>query len=106
MAKVTFNWNFDHIGLPDDQIPVPAKVIAATNFRVDAQGKIIGRGHATRDAVEWSIPLLWPMKVLTLPARGPRPTLKAEQQLTLRLMDDVLLPINQPQPGWHFFGQR
>lgn len=93
---------FDHIGLPDDQIPVPAKIIAATNYRVDAGGKIIGHGHATRDTVEWSIPLLWPMKILTLPARGPRPTLKNEQRLTLRLMDDVVIPV-EPQPGWHFF---
>jgi len=96
---------FDHIGLPDDQIPVPAKIIAATNYKVDAEGKIVGHGHATRDAVEWSIPLLWPLKVLTLPARGPRPTLKAEQQLTLRLMDDVVLP-SAPAPGWHYFGTR
>lgn len=96
---------FDYIGLPDDQLPVPAKIIAATNYRVDEQGRIVGHGHATRDAVEWSIPLLWPMKILNLPARGPRPTLKAEQRLTLRLMDDVVLPI-EPRPGWHFFGTR
>lgn len=105
-GKGSLQLEFDHIGLPDDQIPVPAKVIAATDYRVDAEGRIIGHGHATRDAVEWSIPLLWPMKVLTLPARGPRPKLKAEQQVTLRLMDDVVLPVEQPQPGWHFFDRR
>ena len=37
-------------------------------------------------------PPLWPWKVLTLPARGPRPTLKGEETLTLRLMEDVTVP--------------
>jgi hypothetical protein len=30
--------------------------------------------------------------VITLPARGPRPTLKREVRITLRLLDDVELP--------------
>jgi hypothetical protein len=45
--------------------------------------------------VEWLIPPLWPWKVLTLPARGPRPTLKGEEQITVRLMDDI----DVPRPG-------
>lgn len=102
VGKGYLQLEFDHIGLPDDQIPVPAKIIAAAKYRVDKEGKIIGHGHPKRDAVEWAIPLLWPLKVMTLPARGPRPTLKGEQQLTLRLMDDVALPA-QPMPGWHYF---
>jgi hypothetical protein len=95
---------FDRIGLPDDEIPVPAKVISASNYNVDKDGKIIGHGHATRDTVEWMLPPLWPIKVVTLPARGPRPVLKGEEQFTLRLMDDVALP-EQAMPGWHFFGR-
>lgn len=91
---------FDHIGLPDEEIPVPAKVIAASSYRVDKQGRIIGHGHATRDAAEWMVPPLWPLKVLTLPDRGPRPALKGEEQLSLRLMDDVAVPMS----GWHSFG--
>ena len=51
-----------------------------------------GKGHAKRDMVEWMIPPLWPWKIIMLPARGPRPTLKGESVLTLRLMDDVQLP--------------
>ena len=45
-----------------------------------------------RDIVEWMIPPLWPWKVIMLPARGPRPTLKGETVLSLRLMDDVEIP--------------
>ena len=52
------------------------------------------------------IPPLWPWKIIMLPARGPRPTLKGESQLTLRLMDDVQMPqVSQTfGPDWHFFG--
>lgn len=99
---------FDRIGLPGTDMPIPSKVILAHGFKVDRQGDIVGHGHAKRDAVEWAIPPLWPWKVVSLPARGPRPTLKGEEQLTLRLMEDVVLPrtaIVLP-PGWHFFGER
>jgi hypothetical protein len=95
---------FDRIGLPDDEIPLPTKIIAASGYKVDEQGKIIGHGHAERDTVEWLLPPLWPYKVITLPERGPRPTLKGEERLTLRLMDDIQLP-EEPMPGWHFFGR-
>jgi len=42
-----------------------------------------------------------------LPARGPRPMLKGESQLTLRLMDDVQIPQVQATigPDWRFFGR-
>src|SRR5260370_10761443 len=63
----------------------------------------MGRGHAPRDAVEWMIPPLWPLKVPPLPARGPRRTLKGEEQLTLRLMDDVVLPAT-PLARWSYLG--
>jgi hypothetical protein len=103
VGKGYLKLEFDRIGLPDEQIPVPAKVIAASGYKVDREGKIIGRGHATRDAVEWMIPPLWPLKVLTLPAQGPRPTLKGEEQLTLRLMDDVVVPAT-PLGRWSYLG--
>ena len=66
-----------------------------------------GKGHAKRDIVEWMLPPLWPWKVMMLPARGPRPKLKGESQLTLRLMDDVQIPqVNATNgPDWHFFGR-
>jgi hypothetical protein len=83
---------FDRIGLPDSDIPVPAKIIAARGYKVDKKGDIVGKGHATRDTVEWLIPPLWPWKILTLPAKGPRPTLKGEEPITVRLMDDIDIP--------------
>lgn len=73
-------------------LPLSAKVISVTHFRVDREGKIHGGGHPKRDAVEWAVPVLWPEKVLTLPARGPRPTLKHEVRMTLRLLEDVGVP--------------
>lgn len=96
---------FDRIGLPDGDLPLDAKVIATRGYRVDREGDIVGKGHAKRDIVEWMLPPLWPWKVIMLPARGPRPALKSETALTLRLMDDVQIPqLSTYGPGWHFFG--
>lgn len=83
---------FDRVILPYGDMPVPAKVIQARGYKVDKEGDIDGKGHATRDVVEWMLPPLWPWKILTLPARGPRPTLKGEEPLELRLMDDIVIP--------------
>ena len=83
---------FDRVILPSGDLPVPAKVILARGYKVDKQGDIDGNGHATRDVVEWMFPPLWPWKVISLPFRGPRPTLKGEEPLELRLMDDIVLP--------------
>src|SRR6202163_199288 len=83
---------FDRVILPSGDLPVPAKVILARGYKVDKQGAIDGKGHATRDVVEWMIPPLWPWKVVSLPFRGPRPTLKGEEPLELRLMDDIVIP--------------
>ncbi len=97
---------FDRIGLPQGDMPLDAKVIATRGYKVDKYGDIDGKGHAKRDIVEWMIPPLWPWKIIMLPARGPRPALKGESQLTLRLMDDVQMPqVSQTfGPDWHFFG--
>lgn len=84
--------DFDRILLPDAVIPVSAKVTSAPQLKVDAHGRIHGRGHARRDAVEWMFPPLWPVKVLTLPMRGPRPALQGESRLALKLMQDVSVP--------------
>jgi hypothetical protein len=83
---------FDRVILPYGDLPVPAKVIQAKGFKVDKKGDIDGKGHAKRDVAEWMIPLLWPWKIVSLPMRGPRPTLKGEESLELRLMDDISLP--------------
>ena len=98
---------FDRIGLPTGDLPLDAKVIATRGYKVNKEGKINGKGHAKRDVAEWLIPPLWPWKVIMLPARGPRPALKGESSLTLRLMDDVQIPqVAQTYgPGWKFFGR-
>src|SRR6266446_8863683 len=92
VGKGHLKLQFDRIGFPTSDIPVPSKVIAAKGYKVDRHGDIVGRGHATRDTVEWLIPPLWPWKIITLPARGPRPTLKGEEQISVRLMDDIQIP--------------
>ena len=99
---------FDRIGLPTGDLPLEAKVISTRGYKVDKQGKIDGKGHAKRDVVEWMLPPLWPWKVIMLPARGPRPKLKGETVLSLRLMDDVQIPqVAQTfGPNWHFFGRQ
>jgi hypothetical protein len=85
---------FDRLVLPGAvTLPVSAKVISVPRLRVNREGRIQGRGHPKRDAVGWAIPVLWPVKVLTLPARGPRPTLKGEVRITLRLLEDVEVPV-------------
>jgi hypothetical protein len=83
---------FDRVILPNGDLPLPAKVIQARGYKVDKQGAIDGNGHATRDTVEWLFPPLWPWKIVSLPFRGPRPTLKGEEPLELRLMDDIVIP--------------
>lgn len=83
---------FDRIGTPSADINVSTKIISTRNYPVNKEGDIKGKGHPKRDVVEWMIPPLWPWKLLMLPARGPRPTLKGEQILTLRLMEDVSIP--------------
>jgi hypothetical protein len=105
VGKGFLRLEFDRIGLPNTDVPVPSKVVALRGYRVDPEGDIVGKGHAKRDAVEWLFPPLWPWKVLALPARGPRPALKGEAQLTLRLMDDIVIPKSAMlEPGWHYFG--
>jgi hypothetical protein len=92
IGKGWMQLSFDRMVLSDRVVPLIAKVVHAPKLPVDRQGRIHGRGHAVRDAVEWSIPVLWPMKVVSLPMRGPRPALKSESRLTLKVMEDVIVP--------------
>lgn len=97
---------FDRLILPGAEVlPLSAKVISAPHLKVDAQGDIHGKGHPKRDAILWAVPLFWPIKVITLPARGPYPALKGETRLALRLMEDIEVPFptarySVPRPPW------
>lgn len=105
VGKGWLQLQFDRIILPGEVLPIATKIIAAPRMRVDKEGNIDGKGHPKRDAVEWMVPVLWPIKFATLPARGPYPTLKGETRVTLRLMEDVELPMpiarnSVPMPPW------
>lgn len=81
---------------PDTVVPIHTKVVDVPGYDVDREGRILGKGHAVRDTVAWTIPILWPIDLLNLPRRGPRPTLHAETRLTLKVMDDLGVPVTEP----------
>lgn len=105
-GKGSIGLEFDRLVLPGTEIvPLSAKVISTPHMKVDRQGDIQGKGHPKRDVVEWMIPILWPLKVITLPFRGPYPALKGETRISLRLMEDVEVPFQTarnsvPMPPW------
>jgi hypothetical protein len=100
VGKGWMELKFDRMVIePDTVIPVDARVVDVPGYNVDKYGRILGKGHAVRDTVEWLIPILWPIDLINLPRRGPRPTLKEETRLTLKVMDDLGVPMNdQPMP--------
>ena len=108
VGKGWMELKFDRIVIPPDRvIPVAAKVVYVPKYPVDKEGRIHGTGHPVRDTIEWMIPVLWPIDLLTLPRRGPRPVLKAETRLTLKIMDDFGVPMAEhavapPQPAYNY----
>jgi hypothetical protein len=93
VGKGWMELKFDHMVIePDMEMPIDARVVEVPKYNVDKDGRILGNGHPVRDTVEWLIPVLWPIDLINLPRRGPRPVLKAETRLTLKLMDDIGLP--------------
>ena len=89
VGKGWMELRFDKLIMGNRVVPISAKVIQTPNYKVDRDGRILGNGHAVRDTVEWLIPVLWPIDLINLPRRGPRPVLKAETPLTLEIMDDI-----------------
>ncbi|MGA9391097.1 MAG: hypothetical protein WBV69_11680 [Candidatus Sulfotelmatobacter sp.] len=80
IGKGWLDVQFDQLVLSGEHfVPISAKVISAPNARVDREGKIHGRGHAKRGAIEWMIPVFWPIY----------PAFKGETRLTLRVLEDV-----------------
>lgn len=99
VGKGWMELKFDRMILPPDRVlPISAKVVYVPGYTVDKYGRILGKGHAVRDIVEWSIPVLWPIDILALPRRGPRPVLKEETRLGLKVMDDMAVPGNEVAP--------
>ncbi len=96
VGKGWMELDFDKLVIqPDTVVPLNARVVATPGYKVDEDGKIHGKGHATKDTVEWLIPVLWPLDLINLPRRGPRPVLKAESKLTLKVLDDFGIPTPQ-----------
>ena len=93
VGKGWMQLDFDRLYVGDQVIPLDAKVVDVKGYKIDSQGRILGKGHPVRDTVLWMIPVLWPIDLINLPRRGPRPTLKAETSLTLRVMDDIRVPV-------------
>jgi hypothetical protein len=83
---------------PDTVVPIEARVVDVPGYNVDRYGRVLGKGHAVRDTITWMIPVLWPIDLINLPRRGPRPTLKDETRLTLKIMDDLGIPQTDQQP--------
>lgn len=97
VGKGWMELRFDRMVIePNTEVPVDAKVVAVPGYNVDRDGRILGKGHLTRDIVLWSIPILWPIDLAMMPMRGPRPTLKEETRLTLKVMDDLGIPDTAP----------
>ena len=93
VGKGYMELRFDQLVIePDVEVPIDARVVDVPGYRVDTYGRILGKGHAVRDVVMWSIPVLWPVDLLMLPMRGPRPTLKEETRMTLKIMDSFAVP--------------
>jgi len=98
VGKGWMELRFDRLMIqPDTNVPINARVVAVPKYPVDAEGRIHGTGHPTRDTIEWLIPVLWPIDLINLPRRGPRPTLKPETQLTLKVLDDFGIPSQAEQ---------
>jgi len=94
VGKGWLELEFDRIILPGAEVlPLQAKIIAAPHLKTDREGRMHSGGHPKRDALGWMVPVLWPIKIVTLPMRGPYPALKGEARLTMRLMEDVEVPV-------------
>jgi hypothetical protein len=101
VGKGWMELHFDKLIMGNRVLPISAKVIQTPDYKVDRDGRIEGKGHATRDTVEWLIPVLWPIDLINLPRRGPSPVLKPESRLTLELMDDLGIADINDQPAQH-----
>jgi len=96
VGKGWMQLKFDRMFIGNRVIPISAKVVQVPKYKVDSEGRILGKGHPVRDTIEWMIPVLWPIDLINLPRRGPSPVLKPETKLTLEIMEDLGIPDAAP----------
>ncbi len=96
VGKGFMELDFDRLVVqPDTIVPVNARVVSTPGYRVDVNGRILGNGKTGKDVAMWLIPVLWPIDLINLPRRGPRPVLQPETKLTLKVIDDFGIPTPQ-----------
>jgi hypothetical protein len=82
---------FTSILTPDYcEYPIDATLIGTKKYEVH-EGVITGRGHPRRDALALLFPPTTLYQLIRLPARGPKLTIREEEQLVIKLMQSVYL---------------
>ena len=70
VGKGWMELDFDRLYVGDTVVPINAKVVDVPGYKIDAQGRILGKGHAVARHVLWMIPVLWPIDLINpAPAR-------------------------------------
>jgi len=82
---------FTSILTPDYcEYPIDATLIGVKKYQIQ-EGVIIGRGHPRRDALALLFPPTTLYQLIRLPARGPKLSIREEEQLVIKLMQSVYL---------------
>ena len=76
------------------EFPIDATLIGTKKYQVREE-VIIGRGHARRDALALLFPPTTLYQLIRLPARGPKLTIREEEQLVIKLVQPVYLARSQ-----------
>jgi hypothetical protein len=80
---------FSSILLPDFcEYPIDATLIGTKRYQVREE-VIIGQGHAHRDALALLFPPTTLYQLIRLPARGPKLSIREEEQLVIKLLQPV-----------------
>ena len=86
---------FTSILTPDYcEYPIDAALIGTKKHQV-REGVIVGRGHPRRDAIALLFPPTTLYQLIRLPARGPKLTIREEEQLVIKLTQSVYLARSQ-----------
>jgi len=80
---------FSSILMPDFcEYPIDATLISTKKYQVREE-VIIGRGHARRDALGLLFPPTTLYQLIRLPSRGPKLSIREEEQLVIKLLQPV-----------------